>query len=606
MPAPTYVASGGVSKGGIASWTLGLPAGVAEGDLLISVVGYNGTDALSYPTGWAIVGAHTGGSQRLYVLWKRAVAGEAGAAMSKASGSPTAARMHAYRGARSAGDPWEVAPTLRSGTSTAWLGTGVTTASAENLLLHAVGGVVDANSSTQLSGWSSTATGAMTEVGDDFTNSGAGYGVGLAHGVVPTATATGDPTVTAPSAAYLAVTVAVAPPAPLALTRDAAETLPIASDTATGARLYVATAAESLVVTDDATRLQVTSRTVGETGATADTTTGSTAQSRATSDGGALTDTAQGAPNQVRSGSEAVSLTDTATRTLTSVRGGSEAVVAGDATGTTSARTRTASDVLPLGSDSATSNHSASRAAATGVVVVDSADGRTAWARTAAESAAVTDAATRTLAAPRSGPDGGPTTDTATVRQTSTRPAGEAVLALDTAQGAGGTGTRFATESLPSTEGAERATALLARTVADATGATDLAIRALGQARAGTETLSPLSTGNSFVLMSRAGGEGGTVVEAGGVGKLLARSGPESVVASDSAGRAALLVARGAFDLAPAADVGEGTSRDALSGTVLVYLDGVWRRRQVRVWDGEAWVIRRIFYRGSVEGWAPA
>ncbi len=108
-----------------------------------------------------------------------------------------AAGVAAYRGVRRAGDPYAVTPTTRanaaSGTTTA---TGLTTTSADNVILFAANQSIDANSSARFSGWTSNGTGAMNERLDKSSNVGGGTCVGLAGGLMPAAGATGDATAT--------------------------------------------------------------------------------------------------------------------------------------------------------------------------------------------------------------------------------------------------------------------------------------------------------------------------------------------------------------------------------------------------------------------------
>lgn len=132
MAAPTYVASGTFVHGS-GALSPGLPAGWAQNDIFLLVVHLRGaTSGATAPSGWAHVtsspAGHNSALESISVMWKRAGSSESGPSVSDPGGDYASARIHAYRGCPTAGNPWDVAgATTNSTFSTTFNISGVTT-----------------------------------------------------------------------------------------------------------------------------------------------------------------------------------------------------------------------------------------------------------------------------------------------------------------------------------------------------------------------------------------------------------------------------------------------------------------------------------------------
>jgi hypothetical protein len=201
LSAPTFVGTGTTPAGGSGSLSLtaALPAGVADNDIgLVLVAVHDTTSVVTMDAAWTTAVSLTGAVGQFVVAWRRLLATDGGPVVTRAT--PTGAMMvnaSVFRGVRSAGNPWAVAPSSVDNVSAATVtAPGVTTTSANNLVVMLAAHWTDITSTAELSGWATANLGAMTEILDSANLAANGVGVGAATVVAASAGATGAGTAT--------------------------------------------------------------------------------------------------------------------------------------------------------------------------------------------------------------------------------------------------------------------------------------------------------------------------------------------------------------------------------------------------------------------------
>jgi hypothetical protein len=202
---PTVVAVGTIASG-TGDITPGLPAGWAVNDIFLVFCESGTADpAPAVPTGYAHV---TGSSvsttgTRLTVFWKRATAAES-APLIADTGNHQSARMMAFRGCRTTGNPWEITQTsVEAVVDTTGSASGPTTTQANELIVVACSSDYDpaADDTVGYSAFTNAALGSLTEQIDNRSAAGGGGGLGVATGTKATAGAVGATTYTLANAA---------------------------------------------------------------------------------------------------------------------------------------------------------------------------------------------------------------------------------------------------------------------------------------------------------------------------------------------------------------------------------------------------------------------
>jgi hypothetical protein len=202
---PTFVAAGTIASG-TSDITPGLPAGWAKDDVFLVFCESGTADpAPAVPTGYAHV---TGSSvsttgTRLTVFWKRATAAES-APLVADTGNHQSARMAAFRGCRTTGNPWEVTQTSTEAVvDTTGSATGPTTTQANCLIVVACTSDFDvgADDTAGYSAFTNAALGSLTEQIDNRSAAAGGGTIGVATGTKATAGAVGATTYTLANAA---------------------------------------------------------------------------------------------------------------------------------------------------------------------------------------------------------------------------------------------------------------------------------------------------------------------------------------------------------------------------------------------------------------------
>lgn len=215
----TFVAAGSFAAAAVAI-TPGLPAGIANDDILIGVGECNGNQVLTPPTGWA----HVTGSPvnvdtttRLTVMWKRVVGGETALSWGD-SGDHNIGQIVAFRGVKATGNPWNATPTTATeatlDTSAAW--PTVTTTAADCMIVLCIATGRDATSAVNVGAVTNANLTTITERLDAWNSVGAGGGIGVVTGFKVAAGAVGASTATMGSTDAKALMTLPLEPAPAA------------------------------------------------------------------------------------------------------------------------------------------------------------------------------------------------------------------------------------------------------------------------------------------------------------------------------------------------------------------------------------------------------
>lgn len=185
--APAFRASGTIDSGNGAV-TPGLPTGHALNDILLLVV-QSANEAITCPTGYVDVAnspqstgtAATAGSVRLAVCWKRDNGSEAAPTVAD-TGNHTVARIYAYSGAATSGNPWDVTAGSVDAVATSTPAmVDVTTTVADTRVVYVLGHSRD-NTTDPLAGFTEPTgvdggTGNVRFGGSISTGTGGGFGI---------------------------------------------------------------------------------------------------------------------------------------------------------------------------------------------------------------------------------------------------------------------------------------------------------------------------------------------------------------------------------------------------------------------------------------------
>lgn len=206
---PSVVAVGAATSS-LSAITPALPAGIAAGDVLITVAeceGVTAPGAYTLPAGWAhVTGSpvQEGTNTRLWVIW-RLYDGVLTAPSLGDSGDHNVGQMIAIRGCPTTGNPWDVVGAATSATSsTAVTMPGCTTTVANTLVLEIISTGADI-ATGQFSTVTNAAYTSITGQINNWTTSGNGGGVGVVSATKATAGATGQSTATLTTAATKAM-----------------------------------------------------------------------------------------------------------------------------------------------------------------------------------------------------------------------------------------------------------------------------------------------------------------------------------------------------------------------------------------------------------------
>ncbi|HEY3142151.1 MAG TPA: hypothetical protein VGJ86_13530 [Acidimicrobiales bacterium] len=205
MP-PTVVGTGAVDAA--TPWVPSLHASTAADDIVLIVCENTGGEAAPAASGYAHISSDAtpvspvvqGVNTQLSVLWKRAGAGESAPTVTGPS-NHAATRTISIRGCPTIGNPWHVVAVASSATSsTAASWPGVTTTVPDCLILEIIATGTD-TTIAQLGVLTNGNYTSITEQMDNWTNVGAGGGIGLVSATFAAQGATGQSTATLTTAA---------------------------------------------------------------------------------------------------------------------------------------------------------------------------------------------------------------------------------------------------------------------------------------------------------------------------------------------------------------------------------------------------------------------
>jgi hypothetical protein len=213
-----------VNKGTFAAGTTsispGIPAGMAAGGFMLLTV-HTTNQVVSAITGWTAVTstpvstgtAGAAGGTRVSTYYRFWQSGDAAPTVAVTGGNCTNGIIAGYSGVDPT-TPFDgvtpVATTLAAAATTLTM-TGLTTASANDLIFWSVARDVDANSTTGVTAFTNANLTGIAEVHDQTVNTGPGGGIWVGYGFKATAGATGNLTVTQTSSIAVGVTIALRP-----------------------------------------------------------------------------------------------------------------------------------------------------------------------------------------------------------------------------------------------------------------------------------------------------------------------------------------------------------------------------------------------------------
>lgn len=198
-----YVASGTLAQdsGAGGNVTPGLPAGIQANDILVLVISAADNVVVTLPAAYTKkLETNSGATGRQTIAWARATGSDSAPLVTHGgAGNAIGARIHAYRGCVTSGDPFSAtsANAVAQGTGVTLTATTITPANNEfTLFIASYFDNVTSNFPDTLSGWSGTNP-TFTERTDDSTNglNTAGWGMGIADGT-SNGSATGSRTTT--------------------------------------------------------------------------------------------------------------------------------------------------------------------------------------------------------------------------------------------------------------------------------------------------------------------------------------------------------------------------------------------------------------------------
>ena len=209
--APAWQASSAIAASTGADVTVTLPTHAAGDILLLQVIVRDVNDTITWPSGWTqLATVDRGTTARYWWAWKRAASSaETNPLVDKnTTTGDTYAAVTTYRGALAASDPWDVLGTPNTSTTAAHVLNGVTTATADSLIIASVSGEDNSAASTT---YSATDPTSLTQRLYDESVTGsdgacaAGAGAKAATGATGNVTATWSATVVGSGGIVLAL-----------------------------------------------------------------------------------------------------------------------------------------------------------------------------------------------------------------------------------------------------------------------------------------------------------------------------------------------------------------------------------------------------------------
>ena len=163
-----------------------MPAGIATNDILILVA--NGGFS-TVPAQWTLLFSWLGENTN-NVYWLRYDGSQTAQAVTWSAGNMSA-RVFAFRGCVTSGVPSSANNGNDLVAATTAFTVGAITVASGSAVVYGAFVIGGSSSTTRYSGWSTTKTGAMTELGDNTNLTGSVTSIGLAWGLAPSAGSTG-------------------------------------------------------------------------------------------------------------------------------------------------------------------------------------------------------------------------------------------------------------------------------------------------------------------------------------------------------------------------------------------------------------------------------
>lgn len=211
-----------VNKGtwgaGTTSFSPGIPAGMAAGDLMILTI-HTCNQAVSAISGWTQITsspvstgtANTAGGTRLTAYYRFWQSGDAAPTVSVTGGTVSNGIISGYRGVDPT-TPFDaatpVATTLTPASTTLTM-TGITTNSANACIVWSIARDQDLNNTTAVTAFTNANLTGITEVHDQVVNTSVGGGIWTGYGFKATAGATGNLTITQTSSIAVGLTISL-------------------------------------------------------------------------------------------------------------------------------------------------------------------------------------------------------------------------------------------------------------------------------------------------------------------------------------------------------------------------------------------------------------
>lgn len=184
--AATFVAAGTARMVGSGNMTsVGIPAGIQNNDILIVVVHSRDNVNSTMPTDWTQkVEGNGNTTNRLEVWWKRTSGTESAPTVTHIGGNSAIARMYAFRGVITSGDPFDVVGIVQNNSGSPISTAAIITTINGDMILHLFGSQDDNN-------WGSFTGIAINDTGVQMNTAGNDDSLDLTYGVQINAGSTG-------------------------------------------------------------------------------------------------------------------------------------------------------------------------------------------------------------------------------------------------------------------------------------------------------------------------------------------------------------------------------------------------------------------------------
>lgn len=181
----SFVNVGTIALVGSGDLIPGIPASIANNDILICTLHQRENVVSTITAGWTLKVSGNGDTiNRLSVWWKRTTGSESAPTITHLAGDSSIAAITAWRGAVTSGDPFDVVGTVQNNAGSPISTTSVTTVTNNAMVLHSFG---SADNNT----WGTYTGVPTTQVFQQANTTGADDSLAMTYGVKTPAGATG-------------------------------------------------------------------------------------------------------------------------------------------------------------------------------------------------------------------------------------------------------------------------------------------------------------------------------------------------------------------------------------------------------------------------------